>query len=123
MLSVCFSSPVTIIFLGFGCAGNAFSYSALHSQTRSRRSCADLDSFNLMGDGETSRGSGGYNPNIFPDTENIKDNRLQSVFGDTEKNVNNKELIKSPGEETPAVLSSHFPNLSLTMVQLLLFSD
>ena len=112
MLSVCFSSPVTIIFLGFGCAGNAFSYSALHSQTRSRRSCADLDSFNLMGDGETSRGSGGYNPNIFPDTENIKDNRLQSVFGDTEKNVNNKELIKSPGEETRETLLQFFLSIS-----------
>lgn len=108
--------------------GNAFSYSALHSQTqsRNRRSCADLDNFNLLGDGETSRGREGYNPNIFPDTENIKDNRLQSVFGDTEKNVNNKELLKSPGEEmrnSPAVLTSFFPNLSLTVVQLLLFSD
>ena len=77
---------------GFGCAGNAFSYSVLHSQGRGRRSCADLDSFNLLGEGEC------YNPNIFPDTDNIKDNRLQSVFGDTEKNVNNKELIKSAGE-------------------------
>ena len=67
-------------FSGFGCTGNAFGYSSMHTH---RRSCADLDN---------------YNPNIFPDTSNIKDNRIQSVFGDTEKNVNNKELIKSPGK-------------------------
>ena len=101
----------------------------MHSQpgqgrSRSRRSCADLDSFNLLGDGESCRE--GYNPNIFPDTENIKDNRLQSVFGDTEKNVNNKELIKSPGERIRNSSSTSQPFLSSqcsAVVQLLLFSD
>ena len=47
-----------------------------------RRSCADLNTFKP------------YNPNIFHNTDNIKpDNRLN-----TEKLVNNKELLKSPGE-------------------------
>ena len=65
---------------GFGCTGNAFSYSHLQS----RRSCADLQT---------------YDPNIFPGTELIKDNRhRQNVFGDPEKSVNKKELLKSPGE-------------------------
>ena len=64
---------------GFGCTGNAFSYSHLQS----RRSCADLQ---------------GYNPNILQDMKDIKDNRrLQNVYGDLEKSVNKKELLKSPG--------------------------
>ena len=67
------------MFLGFGCTGNAFNYSSMHSQ---RKSCADIGA--------------SYNPNIFSDISNIKDNRLQSVYGDTEKNVD-KELLKSPG--------------------------
>ena len=115
------NSKLKLNFLsGFGCAGNAFSYSVLHSQGRGRRSCADLDSFNLLGEGEC------YNPNIFPDTDNIKDNRLQSVFGDTEKNVNNKELIKSPGEllvNSFKVFAALLNPCCLAVVWLLLFSD
>ena len=79
----------------------------------------------MLGDGESGRE--GYNPNIFPDTENIKDNRLQSVFGDTEKNVNNKELIKSPGEtirSSPPTSFQLFLSCQCSAeVQLLLFSD
>ena len=50
---------------------------------QSRRSCADIQS---------------YNPNIFPDSELVKDNRHRhNLRADLDKNLNKKELLKSPG--------------------------
>ena len=63
------------MFSGAGCSGGGYGYSMATG-----RSCANLTTFNS------------YNPNIFHEPHNVKDNRLH-----TEKLLNNKELLKSPG--------------------------
>lgn len=61
---------------GFGCAGNAFSYSSLH-----RKRCLEVD----FG-----------NPNIYTAVNDIKDNReLENVYEEIQKRVANKGLKNS----------------------------
>lgn len=73
---------------GFGCAGNAFSYSSLH-----RKRCLEVD----FG-----------NPNIYTAVNDIKDNReLENVYEEIQKRVANKGLKSSVS--TNATSKQDFP--------------
>ena len=73
MMTRTFQLQLHLSLSGFGCSGNAFSYSSLH-----RKRCLEVD----FG-----------NPNIYTAVNDIKDNReLENVYEEIQKRVANKGL-------------------------------